>query len=144
LIAFNIVDVSTDFLVRLTPHDFIVQIDFHYGYTSATKQWLSGVRINIATGEVWVLSAVAEWTPVATLGDLGIGKWQHLSLATDFFKKKYASITVGGYTIDVSDYDLVESGLAAFTPNVRIYAMNVSTNRAQIFYDNIVIAGHTA
>ena len=144
LLPFTEVDVSCDFLIEGTPHDYIAMLTFGSPYISKDEYYAGSVYVYTDTGQVIVIDDTGTQRLIGTLADVTEKKFIHLEATINFAEKKYKSVRLGGYDFDASMHKIMTTpgGIAYNYANFGV--ANQSTNRATIYFDDITAQAYTA
>ena len=144
LLPFTEVDVSCDFLVEGTTHDFVAILTFGSPYISKSEYYAGCVYVYTDTGQVVVIDDSGAQQSIGTLADVTEKKFIHLEMSLDFANQKYKSVRLGGYRFDASAYKFstIAGGIAYNYANFGV--INQSSNRATIYFDNLTAQAYTA
>jgi len=142
---FNMIDVSADFLTKETDRRFYFLFSFITNFISKTHYQQGQIDVVLNTGEVHVYDETGTPRLVDTLGDIGYRKWVHVEMTLDLVEKRYKTIRVGTYLIDISSYKL-PVGENYYGSNGLMYGVgsNNTGTRGILYIDNVVAKSHLA
>lgn len=131
--------VETTFIYGALTSSFYAEASFQHSFGSKSYYWDAGVRLRPSNGAVQIRDENGDYPTIETIGAISAQRWITIAATIDFINKKYKTIRVGNYVIDVSGYDLER--VSGFLPTTRTFLtlINATTQRSQAFFDNVFL-----
>ena len=133
-----------DFYPDLSSKEQFVYLDLFTPFTDFGIAYLASIVIYQKTGHIRYWGDDATWHTIDTIGEIRNASWWHLEYSINLSTQKYDKLRVGPKLIDLSSYAFQKTTATWGESTAGIKVSNNSTDRANVFIDNLVIQKVTA
>lgn len=133
--------VSMDFIAEVPSLKMDVRIDLFYPFREKNYFYLASVTIHMDDGKLYIWNQNGAWQLIDTLGALRNDAYYHYEYAIDLTNQYYEYFIIGAYRVDLSDYQFQKGSGWYGEGTAAPIIYNLSTYRANIYVDNLVVQG---